>query len=175
MTAQPSPEFRRHHDVEAPRVDATAFRQGWRVSTRLDQLRDAGAIDAVAWTAGIAFRADWERVYGRSRGGRLAGLPGGGGSTDVEHNRQIDRLAAFDRLRGVEARLGRVWTRVLEHCVVHDASWAGIGRLFGVDPHTARRWVASALQCLAAGARTRQDSVQAARRVDGPAHPSVRL
>ena len=43
---QPSAAYRQHHDVEAPRVDTSAFRQGWRVVTRLDALASEGAIDA---------------------------------------------------------------------------------------------------------------------------------
>ena len=32
----PSTEYRQHHQVEAPRVDASEFRPGWRVETGLD-------------------------------------------------------------------------------------------------------------------------------------------
>ena len=30
VTAAPTPQYRRHHDVVAPRVDSTAFRQSWK-------------------------------------------------------------------------------------------------------------------------------------------------
>jgi hypothetical protein len=41
----PTPIYRQHHDVAAPQVDDRAFRQGWRVSTRLDGLYETGRID----------------------------------------------------------------------------------------------------------------------------------
>src|SRR5262249_54017831 len=50
-TAAPTPQFRQHHNVEAPQVDSTAFRQGWRVTTRLDALLEAGRIDKEQWEA----------------------------------------------------------------------------------------------------------------------------
>jgi hypothetical protein len=54
-TNQPTPAYRRHHDVEAPQVDSTAFRQGWRVCSRLDSLLEAGRIDREAWDAAHAW------------------------------------------------------------------------------------------------------------------------
>jgi hypothetical protein len=48
---QPTLAYRRHHDIEAPRVDSTAFRQAWRVCSRLDSLLEAGRIDREAWDA----------------------------------------------------------------------------------------------------------------------------
>ena len=58
------PEFRRHHAVEPPRVDASEFRQGWRVKTGLDGLLAAGAITPREWCAALAFRGMRERRCG---------------------------------------------------------------------------------------------------------------
>lgn len=44
-TNRPTPEFHRHHDVEASSIDRTSFRPGWHVHTRLQALFDAGRID----------------------------------------------------------------------------------------------------------------------------------
>jgi hypothetical protein len=148
MTAQPSPEFRTHHDVAAPRVDASAFRQGWKVDWRLDQLHAVGAIDAATWSSGVQFRQDWERAFGRGRVGPLVALPGGGGA-NTEHDRQIDRLAALDRLGLAATHLGGFWTKLVEHCAVDDLSWAEIARLHNVTPPTARAWTIRALNRLA--------------------------
>jgi len=59
LSNAPSPEYRQHHDVEAPRVDtATCFRPGWRVHSRLASLAESGRIErdqldaAVTWGSG---------------------------------------------------------------------------------------------------------------------------
>jgi hypothetical protein len=62
VTGQPTPAFRQHHDVAAPQVDSTAFRQGWRVASRLDQLLEAGRIGREAWDAAHTWRRWAETV-----------------------------------------------------------------------------------------------------------------
>jgi hypothetical protein len=61
-TTRPTGEFLRRHDVEAPRVDATAFRQGWRMHTRLDALFVDRRITAAEWQATIEYRTTYERI-----------------------------------------------------------------------------------------------------------------
>jgi len=61
-TNQPTPEFRQHHHVETPRIDATAFRQGWRVQTRLDALLEAGRIDREQFEAAQIWRRWAENI-----------------------------------------------------------------------------------------------------------------
>jgi hypothetical protein len=46
-SSSPTPEFRRHHAVEPPRVDANEFRQGWRIRSGLDRLLAGGLITPV--------------------------------------------------------------------------------------------------------------------------------
>ena len=48
-TAAPTAAYRQHHDATAPQVDNRAFRQGWRIASRLDSLVEAGRIDREAW------------------------------------------------------------------------------------------------------------------------------
>lgn len=156
MTAQPSPEFRRHHDVAAPRVDRRAFRQGWLVHTRLAQLRDDGSIDAATYDAAVSVRIDWEIAYGRGRSAPLMVLPGGGGGLTVEHDRQLRRTDAVGRLRSVANRLGAFDASLIDLCVLSDLSWPEIGRRIGVSHPTARSYTIKALRRLAGDDATRR-------------------
>jgi hypothetical protein len=56
VKAAPTP-YRQHHDVTAPQVDSTAFRQGWRVAARLDGLLESGRIDCEAMGRGAPLEA----------------------------------------------------------------------------------------------------------------------
>jgi hypothetical protein len=145
MTGQPSAEYRRHHDVTAPRVDAKTFRQGWRVRTRLDALLADGMIDDASHAQGIAFRDAWEVAFGRSRNTLMA-MPGSGGSG--LHDREGRKLDAAAYLRCAALHLGAHGYLLAEACCVHDLSWPAVGRRFQVSHHTARRWTAQALKRL---------------------------
>ena len=151
MTAQPTPEFRQHHDIEAPRVDAASFRQGWRVRTRLDALLGDGRITPEVWQAAVEYRDAWARVWA-SRGGELGHRISGG--TDV-HQRQIARLGAMTALTSVETAIGPLRTGLVVACVVEDLSWPAIGRLCGRSHHTAQAWTVQALRRLARAWATR--------------------
>lgn len=149
MSRQPSAAFRRHHDVEAPAVDARSFRQGWRVASRLDALHRDGRITAGQWQAAVEFRAAWERVL-RVTGGtpelgtRVSGSAGGAG---------VDRLAAvadtITKLREIEAAIGRLAFDLCLACVVEDAAWVTLGKLLHRDRETARDYAAAAIRLLA--------------------------
>jgi len=143
----PSEAYRQHHDVAAPQIDASAFRQGWRVSTRLDALLAEGAIEPSDYEAAAALRRDWEAASGvRARPLMSFGARGGPGGSGGG----IDRLAALARLRRLGDTLGRFDLRLLEQCVVLDQSWALTGRQHGVADTTARRWTIAALRRLGA-------------------------
>jgi hypothetical protein len=151
VSVAPSPELRRHHDIEAPLIDATAFRQGWRITSRLDALHRDGALGPVEWQAAVEFRQAWERVKAANSGG--GGLPmrvsGGAASGGV-----ADRLATVTdtvtRLREVEEAIGGLAHWLCFACVVEDYSWAAIGRHLHRDPHTARTWTVAAIGHLTA-------------------------
>lgn len=148
MSNQPSAAYRRHHDVEAPRIDARAFRQGWRVRSRLDVLLRDGRLTPGQWQAAVEYRAAWERAHAPSFGGG-AGLEllhcGGGGDGD-----HLAGLAdTLRRLREVEARIGRLASALCFVCIVQDQPWADLGRLWGCDPHTVRDRTVAAIRRLA--------------------------
>lgn len=148
MTAQPSPEYRRHHDVEAPEVNVRHFRQGWLVHTRLDALHRTGRITAGERQAALEYRAACERVLMATGGTSALGVrvSGGGGGDG-------DRLAAvadiLTRLRETEAAIGRYAFALCFACAVTDCSWIELGRAIGRDRETAREHTAAAFRRLA--------------------------
>jgi hypothetical protein len=147
MSTGPSEAYRQHHDVAAPQVDARAFRQGWRVATRLDALVVEGAIEPWDYEAAQKFRRDWDAAIGQ-RAPSLMTLRGAGGAG--RDGGAIDRLGAATRLRRIADELGRFEFRLLEQCVVLDQSWALTGRQHQVADTTARRWTINALRRLGA-------------------------
>jgi hypothetical protein len=60
------------------------------------------------------------------------------------------RLEAVRTLVALRGELGEVVYTLVTLVAVEDASWAAIGRRFGVDPKTGRAWAITALQALAA-------------------------
>ena len=144
LISKPSREFRRHHDVEAPQVDERAFRQGWRVRTRLDQLLADERISRSEWQAAIEFRAAWGAAIEITRAGMI-GVQGGG-SPD---NAMLTRLDAVERLRLVEAAIGGFAASLCRACIAHDLAWAAIGRQCGRNPETVRDWTVLAIRAMA--------------------------
>ena len=133
--------------VEDPKVDARAFRQGWRITSRLDALHRDGHITAGQWQAAVEYRTAWERVQrsmsGSSAPMRVSGGAGGG----------ADRLAhvtdTISRLRAVEAHIGGTAAMLSHWCIVADHSWAATGRTLQRNPETVRDWTVAAIQALA--------------------------
>lgn len=143
----PSPDRLRHADaIDPPRVDAVAFRQGWRVRTRLDALLAAGRIDAGIWQAACAYRDAWERALTATVAGRSFGARGGGADP---HTRLLAVAASVARLHAVETRIGQDAAALCYACVVEDRSWASIGAAHHRNPETMRDRVVIALRALA--------------------------
>lgn len=143
---KPTDEFLRQHDAEAPQVDARAFRQGWRVRTRLDQLLRDGLIWARHYQAATEFRAVYAiaRELSSQEPGmiRIASSVAGEG---------VDaRLDAMTRVRIVEDVLGRFATGLLVACVVEDFPWSRTAQHLHCDPKSVRSWTALAIRALAA-------------------------
>ncbi len=144
-TSRPSTEYCQHHDVAEPRVDATAFHPGWRLSTRLDRLLVAGEITREAWQAGDAFRTTWERANGIGMVRELELRA----RVAIEDRLSIGRLDAAAWLRRVSEALGRNATWLIERCVVQDASWRETAKRLRISDKTAQSWTATVLQSLA--------------------------
>lgn len=162
MTNAPTRELRRHHDVDEPRVDERAFRQGWIVRTRLDQLLALEAISAGDWQAAIEFRAAW--IAARELAAREPIRVAGGQDRDAA---TIARLEAARKVRIVETAIGRLATALVTACVIEDLSWASIAKYCHRDPHTVRAWTILAIVALAGAwsvATARQDDGTPSRR-----------
>jgi hypothetical protein len=116
-TNQPTPAFRRHHDVEAPQVDSEAFRQGWRVQARLDQLLEAGKIDREAWDAAQEWRR-WAEMIGVSHVQRWDVRPDA--PCHPNDLPMLRRVQAAIRLR----RAPKLWASCARAC--WTVAWRGI-------------------------------------------------
>ena len=125
---QPSDDYRRHHDVTAPRIDRSSFRQGWRVRTRLDGLLADRSIGPGVWQAAVEYRDAWARVSGDRSSALGAGRISGGRDA---HDRQIAVVDTLAELAVVERRIGRLASALCFACAVNDLSWPEIGRRCG--------------------------------------------
>jgi hypothetical protein len=132
--------------IEPPRVDASTFRQGWRVRTRLDSLLADHRISAGAWQAAVEYRDAWARVL--AAGG---GSPGGyrvSGAADP-HRRVLGLLDTISRLRVVHRAIGADFATLCFACAVEDRSWASTAAAWSRNPETVRDQTARAVRALA--------------------------
>lgn len=147
MTTSPTTELRRHHDIEEPAVDTRAFRQAWRIRTRLDGLLGDELITPGQWQAAVDYRNAWGRVRAIAGAGSTLRVSAGGGDPEWV---AIERLDAFARIDAVEAVIGALATALCQACVIEDYPWARTARLTRRDPHTVRHWTVLAIRSLAA-------------------------
>jgi hypothetical protein len=142
---------RRQHalEVEAPRIDAAAFRQGWLVHSRLDALRRDGRLTAGQWQAAVEYRAAWESARLEAAATMRLIRGGGGGVGDGGHARLLAGIAIVAKLRTVEDAIGSFRADLCRACIVHDMPWAVIGRQLRRDPHTVRDWAVWSIRALA--------------------------
>jgi hypothetical protein len=144
-TNRPTPQFTQHHDVTAPRVDKRAFRQGWRVATRLDGLLEAGRIDREAWDRACEWRR-WAETGTPSRARPwdirvdLSAVP-----TDAG---MLFRVHAATKLREAAAAMGALRANILEAVVLHDCSWRQLAHQLRVSDKTATHRAAEAVVAL---------------------------
>jgi hypothetical protein len=145
-TARPTPQFSRHHDVAPPQVDSNAFRQGWRIATRLDGLLESGRIDREQWDAACAWRK-WVETVTPSRVQPWeirVDTPGVPNETGV-----LLRVQTAGKLRAAAEALGPLRIKLLDWIVAKDCAWAEIGRFMRVSDKTARDRAIEALTALA--------------------------
>lgn len=139
MSNQPSEAFRQHHEVEAPRVDHRAFRQGWRVRLRLDALLDDGSITPGEWQSASEYRAAHDALTSAGHGPGSSSPSGG-------RDARLDRTA---RIRAVNAAIGPDAAALCHACAVLDLSWRALGARLGVRDVTAMGRTVGALRALA--------------------------
>jgi hypothetical protein len=146
ISNRPTPQFTCHHDVAAPQVDNQAFRQGWRVCSRLDGLLESGCIDRDAWSAANDWRKWAETItpYGAQRYEARVDT-----SATPDDYAMLRRVDAATQLRAAANALGDLRARLLEAAVLHDVSWGDLGRSLRVSDKTARRRTIEAIEALA--------------------------
>lgn len=132
--------------IEVPRVDLTAFRTAWRVSTRLDGLLEAGRIDREAWDAGHHWRrwAEMTAPYRAQRWDVRVDI-----STVPNDAAMLRRVTAATKLRQAAEALGPLRVKILTAVVVEDMPWTELGRSLRLSDKAAREWAAEALEALA--------------------------
>ena len=158
---KPTAAYLQHHPVEPPRIDTQTFRPGWRVTTRLDQLRQSGAISAGQWQACVEYRRAWEAIGSSLRVQNLE--PSTGGGADL-HGRQLFLAITMARIRAVEDRTSATTVRLAYRVILEDVTWAQLGRQLRCDWRTAR------VQAIGAVRR-----VAVAWGIDGPRNEGVGL
>jgi hypothetical protein len=151
-TNRPTVQYQRHHEVEAPRVDGDAFRQGWRVRTRLDHLLEAEKIDDECWQAARTWRG-WCAAIGR------VGVQGWSPRVDrslTGYDPHLGKVVAASKLRECTEALGQRRILCLELCVLDDLAWNSVALKLGVSEKTAVLRVAEALEALSDWAAGRE-------------------
>ena len=152
-SGSPNAFYRNHFRVEEPRVDATVFRPGWRVQTRLERLLADQVISPPMWRAAVIYRDTYAIAFGSSLGSSIDRV--GLGRRPARSNPTMrlepaeNQLAAVERLAMVRRRLGAVVVQLIDQITIEDACWAEIGRQFRISPKTARVWALTALSGLA--------------------------
>jgi hypothetical protein len=134
------------HVVQAPQVDAAAFRQGWLVQSRLLSLFKSDRIDRDALDAACIWPgwAETIRPTKVQRWDVRVDVPLAPNDTPALH-----RVRAAAMLREVAEALGPLRIAILEAAVVKDRSWVELGRLLRVSDKTARHLCAEAVTALA--------------------------
>jgi hypothetical protein len=145
-TNRPTPQYQHHHDVTVPQVDSTAFRQGWRVATRLDGLFEAGRIDREAWDCACEWRR-WAaavtpfRVQPLDVRVDVSAVPSDAG--------MLFRVHAATKLRAAAVAIGELRAKIIEAVVLHDVSWRQLAQQLRVSDKTATQRAAEAVVALA--------------------------
>jgi hypothetical protein len=147
-TNRPSAAYRAHYDVAEPQVDGRAYRPGWRVRTRLENLLRTRAIGPREFRAGCEFRAAVQGAFREQRRAAAsydAGTPTGGGFSGP----RLGRLDYQERLQRVGAVLTQRDSRLCVACAVEDLPFGEIARREGCSETSARNWTVDALGALA--------------------------
>ena len=149
-TSSPTREYRAHHVVEAPRIDAEVFHPAFRVKTRLVGLAEAGRIDRRELEAAVTWRG-WCEAIGRlpvqSWEIRVQRSLLGGTPSPVQGDAPPPNCATS------AAALGSERTRLLEWSVVDDMNWKDIGKRIGLSDKTAIGRVIEAIAALSLWSR----------------------
>jgi hypothetical protein len=148
-TSSPTPQYRQHHVVEAPQIDAEVFHPAFRVKTRLLGLAEAGKIDRRELEAAVIWRR-WHEAIGRVR---VQSWEVRVGHSLTSGTLSPHQSLAAEQLRACLAALGPDRVRLLEWSVALDMNWKDIGRRIGLSDKTAIARVIEAIAALALWSR----------------------
>jgi hypothetical protein len=130
--------------VAAP--DANAFRQGWRLISRLNGVLESGRIDRGQWDAACL----WRRWYDAITPSRVQPWEIRVDTPTVPNDTgALLRVQAAGKLRAAAAELGPLRIKLLEWAVGKDFAWAEIARFMRVSDKTARDHTVEAIAALA--------------------------
>ncbi len=142
----PTPEYRQHHNVEAPRIDGQAFQPAWRIRTRVAVLAERGAIGRSELEAASRWQR-WVEVVSR------VAVQSWERPVDCSHRPDDGvgdpKLLAADNLKAAATALGQQRSYLLMWSVVGDEAWSQIARRLGVSDKTVVLRVIEALAALA--------------------------
>jgi hypothetical protein len=141
--------LKQHQSLDQPEISARAFRQAWRVRSRIDKLLVAEEITGFEWRCASEFRTLHEVAFGSLlRAPRLDGTGRGSGYRDTLRPGDQQR-AALRRLRDLQARLDRDTVQLLELIIVMDLRWRELGKRLSCHACTAKRRAIAAIRRLA--------------------------
>ena len=141
--------LRQHHALEAPEVSERAFRQAWRVRTRVDRLLVDKAISWAEWRCAVEYRALYECAFGSLTPASRPDGTGRGGAYRAGLRPSDRQLAALRQLQKLLRQLDRPTVQLLEAVIVEDVKWCVLGKRLGAHSCTARRWAVAAIKLLA--------------------------
>jgi hypothetical protein len=146
----PSPFYRQHHDLEAPRIDAAVFRPAWRRKTRLDALSDDNLITFREWLVACSWRATIEYIAAAiAPRSTLLSLDKGGRPGAGWHDLSPGVLDAGRRVSRLAGAFRPHETMALVRFLVDDAPFSALASYWGgIDPRTAKKLIVNLLRRL---------------------------
>jgi len=148
---------KQHVSLEQPEINEHAFRQAWRVRSRLDKLFVAGEITGYEWRCASEFRTANEIAFESvlrapllDGTGRASGYPANVHPSERHHG-------ALRRLHDLHGRVGRETVRLLEAVIVEDLKWRELGKRLQVQACTSKRRAIAAIKTLGQRVVVRQD------------------
>jgi hypothetical protein len=147
---KPSPQFLRHHNVDAPQIDRTAFHPAWRVRSQLDTLLLRADIDPELYRAAERFRRTWLAAFGSLTSSSLKHV-----GQLSPHNPPIGRepflqFQALRRIQDIHAKLDPYCFDILIALLIDDLPWVEIARRRKIHRITAKSHAMAALNMLLA-------------------------
>jgi hypothetical protein len=148
-SAAPFAFYRQHRDVEAPEVSRTRFATYWRTRSSLDRLLKTGAISAYEYWQATIPRPGREGGALRNPGVKLGDDPRWAPLPPAAARPERAGLGRLAQLRVIEEVLGETVYSLALAVIGQERSFIAIGKQFGCDARTIKKWSAAAVAALA--------------------------